>query len=69
MKHYSNYIFTLSRLQVANVITTALFDNSYHKITVFGNYDKPDREISGRQELYDYILTGQKEQQDFHFRK
>lgn len=65
-----NLILSLyHRLQVANVVTSNLYNNGYTKITVFGYYQKPDREISGRQELFDYILTGQKEQQDFHFRK
>ena len=47
----------------------SVWDAGYHNVVVFGNYEKEDKTITSRDELFKFIESGLDEQRDFCFAK
>ena len=59
------------RTETATVLVESVWDAGYHDVVVFGNYEKADKTITSRDELFiKFIESGLlDEQRDFYFTK
>ena len=51
------------------MLVESVWDAGYHDVVVFGNYEKADKTITSRDELFKFIESGLDEQRDFYFTK
>ncbi len=51
------------------MLVESVWDAGYHDVVVFGNYEKADKTITSRDELFKFIESGLDEQRGFYFTK